>query len=132
MHPFLEGLALVLLLSILSTPFALAENRWAPPEAKAGKETKKKSEMIELLYDQPTRPFKRLGPVWATSMISMERAMKEAKKQAAKMGGDSIIDIKVGTSTSEMVTGSAGSWGGFVGGGSSPQPVIQGWAMKWE
>lgn len=94
MRSTLIGLALVLsfLPSIQSS--ALTENRWTPPESKAEKETKKKSEMIELLYDPPTRPFKRLGPTWATSMNSMERAIKEAKKQAAKMDGDAIIDIK--------------------------------------
>lgn len=107
------------------------QNKYSQSTRIEKKELKKRIEKIEIFHDTPNRPFKRITPVWSTSMVSMERAMKGLKKQAAKAGADAIIEVKIGTQSSEIVTGSAGSWGGVIGGGSSPQPVVQGWAIKW-
>lgn len=112
---------------------------------------------IQIYETQPTRKHVRLGPVWATD-TTMEGALKKLRRQAVKLKADAIAGVKVTTHSTEVeglqINGldqlNAGDrqrhdpdrrrrdnpnddeglnieWGGV----NQPQPVIEGWAIRW-
>lgn len=86
---------------------------------------------IELVDGTPKdRKFEKITPVYArcAAFLSLECAMKKAKKQAHKAGADAIIDVKIESSRSSA----AGYSNGVAFGGSDEFPVVTGWAVKWK
>lgn len=118
-----------------------------------GKALKEKMASLEIFQETPTRAYTRLGPLWA-SKSTMEKTMKNLRKQAAKMGADAIIDLRVRTEKLRSVSYDPGWWGPIgYGGGIGPyggwwggfnywggyaqsrtymQPVVTGWAVRWD
>src|SRR5690606_24536566 len=84
---------------------------------------------------------------------SMRATMKDLRKQAAKLGADAVIDLRVKTEKMQSTDYDPGWWGApGWGGGFGPyggywggmsywggyaqthtytQPVVTGWAVKW-
>lgn len=143
--------AAVLLFPAIST----AQEAVAPPEAPPhlhGKALKEKEESIQILQGKPEAPYERLAPIWA-SKSSMGSTLKDLRKQAAKMGADAVIDVRVKTEKLQSTDydpgwwgdpgwgGGFGPYGGFWGGVSYwggyaqthtyTQPVVSGWAVRW-
>lgn len=130
---------------------------WAddlPVESKFhGKALKEKEQEIEIINSTPTRSFQKLAPLWA-SKDNMDNTMKDIRKQAAQLDADAVIQIQTHTEEVKHTDydptfwgepvgwggygpwgagpwGGVGYWGGYVSAHTTPQPVVQGWAVKW-
>jgi len=118
-----------------------------PPKKLHGKALKENEASLQLIDGIPQAPYKKLGPIWS-SKGSMKSTMKDLRKQAAKMGADAVINIHVRTEKMHSSSydpgwyGGFGPYGGYWGGMSYwggyastqtwVQPVVTGWAVKWE
>ncbi len=150
-------LSLLIWMGISLLPqFSLAQEasavQTAPPPHLHGKALKAKEESIQIFETPPGVPFQKLSPLWA-SRSNMESTMKDLRKQAAKLGADGVIDVRVKTEKLRSTDYDPGWWGGpGWGGGFGPsggywggmsywggyaqsntytQPVVTGWAVKW-
>lgn len=100
------------------------------PKPKTTPAITQKIDSIEIIDGIPKgRKFTKLTPIlgkcdWSATL---DCAMKQAKKQAAKAGGDAIIQVEVTTSKHE----GAGYGGGVFMYGASDMPIVKGWAIKW-
>lgn len=117
-----------------------------PPEKLRGKALKEKEASIQMIQGIPEVPYQKIGPVWA-SKTSMKSTMKDLRKQAAKMGADAIVNMRVHTEKMQSTTydpgwyggigpyggwwGGMSYWGGFASTNTWNQPVVTGWAIKW-
>lgn len=97
--------------------------RSATAEQKAQQASiKERAESMEVIEGTPRRPFKKIKPLWETA-YSIDDAMKKMKKSAAKAEADAVIEFSVSTGKEDMYT----IWGG----GGTPKPIVQGWAVQW-
>lgn len=152
----LTKISLIISMLILLFPLggAMSQDQADPelPKHLHGKALKAKEASLEILRGRPERPFKRLAPLWA-SRGSMESTMKELRKQAAKIGADAVMDVRVKTQKMETtdydpgwwgepgwggglgpyggVWGGVGYWGGYAQSHTYNQPVVTGWAIQW-
>lgn len=138
-------LSIILLVTIFSISFLSQVHA----EKLHGKALKEKEASIEIIRGVPDRLYKKLGPLWA-SKGSMKSTMKNLRKQAAKMGADAVIDVRVKTEKLQSAAydpgfwggpgywgpwggpwGGFGYWGGYVSAHTYVQPVVLGWAVQW-
>lgn len=150
-HPGGRRLGLVVLLCLTLGIGLEAWSQNTKPPKLHGKALKAKMASIEILNEKPLRDYTRLGPLWA-SKSNMERTMKELRKQAAKMGADAVIDLRVRTEKLQSTSydpgwwgpgygggfgsyggywGGMGYWGGYAQAHTYTQPVVTGWAIRW-
>jgi len=84
-----------------------------------GNFTATKPELVEMLYQEPSRPYEVIAFVEARTVFiwdTPEKMMSECREEAAKVGADAII------------FSSTGKWSGMAG---SPG-VAAGRAIKWK
>lgn len=133
----MKRLILILFIIFFAFPaFAKPHNRYLKKPSKSEVKAKKKLDQIELIEGVPDRPHKKLVPIHSqcTSLLvsnCMKSAIKGAKKQAYKAGGDAIIELKVETASQGGGGVAAGSYGAFGAATQYQTPVITGWAVKW-
>lgn len=118
----------ILLVSIIVLIFS--GNAFGYKKEGTTSKNQKKVDSIEIIDGIPkNRKFKKLTPIMGrcSMFLSLNCAMKQAKKQAHKAGADAIIEVQVNGSRST----SAGYAQGIAFFGSDEFPVVTGWAVKW-
>lgn len=151
------NLSILILIILLTVPRLSsaqeAEKGVAPPVKLHGKALKAKQASIQVLEGTPNQAYQKIAPIWA-SKSNMEKTLKSIRKQAAKVGADAVIDVRVKTQKLESTYsdpgfwggpywgggfggpwggywGGMGYWGGYVQSHTYTQPVVSGWAVKW-
>lgn len=141
-----------LLVLLIFSPAVVSAQDAPPPKKLHGKALKEKEASLQIVQGYPNRSYQKIAPIWA-SKSSMERTMKGIRKQAARIGADAIIDIRVKTEKLHSTSydpgfwggpggwggwgpwggpwGGMGYWGGYASSHTYTQPVVSGWAVRW-
>lgn len=150
LHPLL----LAIVVGCIFLPSGSVPAQEEAPQKLHGKALKEKMSEIQILQGIPEAPYQKLAPLWA-SKGDMEKTMEDLRKQAAKLGADAIIGIRVRTEKLESTSydpgwwagpgwgggfgpywggywGTMGYWGGYARSHTYTQPVVSGWAIRWE